>query len=575
MTSSCGIHIDSRSLKVVALDGGPRKHRVVARFARDLTGAEDPMAAITAALREAAVEHRLRPESIHLALDSGQAAFRSLTLPFDDRDKIEEVIKYEIESEFPQWNIDDVIVDFLVLSTKPGSESSLLVIGVPKAPLEQELQACEKAGLDPQEAELDGTALFNAAHAQGLLAADSAQLLVHVGDSSTTVVLVDGGKLASMRAIRAGALPPLAPSAPPAPAAEGDEGEGGEGPAPVEASSPERAAETARRIRRELTRTISGTETAGPITAVYACGHELGGLGTEPVLGVPVQAWPATAGAEAGEDPDARRFAIAFGAALRGFGAAPLETNLRRENLRYAGRFERLELPLAVFSLLLCTLLAVTWIITEKRIEWRDEGNLAKDRPGDMQLWLRQSNIFLLPDPENGVVGRLKNPPPDFLAYVKEAEAGNIVERTKYQEILDIKNKLQAKVDELKRDLGQVSDIKQPQSALRATTLVMSVIDGLGAEVGRVAVRSVGANYQQGNQRKPDSVEVTLDMDFFAEDDVEASKHYNALRREILAQPWCVEMPDRPSKPFDTGKGLGVDGISVQVDLAQVPEEGA
>jgi hypothetical protein len=526
---------------------------------------------ITTALRAIVTEHRLRPENICLALDSGQAAFRNLTLPFDDRDKIEEVIKYEVESEFPQWNIDDVIVDFLVLATKPGAESNLLVLGMPKAPLELELQACEKAGLDPQEAELDGAALFNAAHAQGLLAPDSAQLLVHVGDSSTTVVLVDGGKLASMRAIRAGALPPPAPAAP---APDGEAAEASERPAPVE-SSPERAAETARRIRRELTRTISGTETAGPISAVYACGHELPGLETEPVLGVPVQAWPAASGEAPAEDPDARRFAIAYGAALRGLGPAPLETNLRRENLRYAGRFERLELPLAVFSLLLCTLLAVTWIITEKRIEWRDEGNLAEDRPGDMQLWLRQSNIFLLPDPENGVVGRLKNPPPELLAYMKDAEAGKIADKTKYQEILQIRNDLQAKVDELKRELGQVSDIKQPQSALRAATLVMGVIDGLGADVGRVAVRSLGANYQQGNQRQPDSVEVTLDMDFFAEDDVEASKHYNALRREILAQPWCVEMPDRPSKPFDSGKGLGVDGISVQVNLENVPEEGA
>ena len=91
-------------------------------------------------------------------------------------------------------------------------------------------------------------------------------------------------------------------------------------------------------------------------------------------------------------------------------------------------------------------------------------------------------------------------------------------------------------------------------------------------DVGRVAIRSLGANYQQGNQRKPDSVEITLDMDFYAENDVEASKHYNALRREIQGEPWCVEMPDRPSKPFDSGKGIGVDGISIQVDLEKVPE---
>jgi hypothetical protein len=372
-----------------------------------------------------------------------------------------------------------------------------------------------------------------------------------------------------MRAIRAGALPPPAPA--PAAAAEGEPAQDAEPTAaPVEIGASERAVETARRIRRELSRAISGTETAAPIAAVHVCGHELPGLADEPVLGVPVLPWPALPAVPEGEDQ--RRFTIAFGSALRGLGPTPLETNLRRENLRYAGRFERLELPLAVFALLLCTLLAVTWIITEKRIEWRDEGDIAKNRPGDMQLWLQQSNVFLLPDPEHGDVGRLKDPPPELVKYMKDAEAGRDEQRTKYQEILEIKKRLQAEVDKLKRDLGQVSDIKQPQSALRASTLVMGVIASLGQDVGRVAVRSLAATYQQGNQRHPDSVEVTLDMDFFADDDVEASKHYNALRRLIQGEPWCIDMPDRPSKPFDTGKGIGVDGITIQVNLEKVPE---
>ncbi len=568
MASSCGIHVDSRSVQVVALEGGPRKYRVTARFSRDLSGADDPLTAVTEALRQALSEHRLRPESVSLALDSGQAAFRNVTLPFDDRAKIEEVIKYEVESDFPQWNIEDVIVEFLVLSTQGGTESNLLVLGVPKARLETQLQACEKAGLDAQEAELDGTALFNAAHASGLLATDSAQLLVHVGDTSTTVVLVDGGKLVSMRAIRAGALPHLPV------AAEGESGEATEKAPEAEAGTSERSADTARRIRRELARTISGAETAQPIAAVHVCGHELPGLEQEPLLGVPVLLWPAISADPGGESggADARRHVIAFGAALRGLGAVPLQTNLRRENLKYAGRFERIELPLAVFSLLLCTLLAVMWIITEKQIDWRDEGNLAKGLKGDMQLWLRQSNVFLLPDPEQGMLGRLKEPPPELAKYMKDAEAGKDEVRTKYQEIEWIRRQLVIEVEKLKRELGQVSDIKQPQSALRAATLVMSVIDGLGPDLGRFAVRSLGANYQQGNQRQPDSVEVQLDMDFFAEDDLEASKHYNALRRQILAQPWCVEMPDRPTKPFEAGKGLGVDGISIQVNLEKVAE---
>ncbi len=570
MASSCGIHVDQRSFHLVALEGSAKKHRITVRVSGELGATEEAETALSDALRKVIREHKLRPESVVLALDSGPAAFRNLTLPFDDRSKIEEVIKYEVENDFPQWNIEEVIVDFLVLSTKPGAESNLLVIGVPKPYVARQLEACEKGGLEASEAELDGTALFNAAHASGLLVSDSAQVLVHVGDASTTVVVVDGGRIASMRAIRAGSWSHSASASP----TEEEAGEGAERAS--EEPSSERAADTARRIRRELARTISGAHTTQPITAIYACGHPLPSLDQDAVFDVPVLPWPELRGSN-GEDGvvDSRQFAVAYGAALQAINAGAIESRLRREDLRYSGRFERLELPLAVLSLLLCTLLAVMWIITEKQIDWRDEGDLAKNLKGDMQLWMSTSNTYLLPDPEKGYAGRLKDPPPALAAYMKQAEEGKDTTRSKFEELQEIKRQLFIEVDKLKRELGQVGDIKQPQSALRAATLIMNVIDESKGELGRFAIRGIEANYQQGNQRQPDSVEVRLDMDFFAESDVEASRHYNSLQRAIQGQPWCLEFPDRPTKPFEGGQGLSVDGITIQVNLDSVQEEDA
>jgi len=63
---------------------------------------------------------------------------------------------------------------------------------------------------------------------------------------------------------------------------------------------------------------------------------------------------------------------------LRELGGGLLQPRLRREDLRFTGKFERLELPLAVFSLLLFTLLAVQLIVINKQILWRDEGDLAR-----------------------------------------------------------------------------------------------------------------------------------------------------------------------------------------------------
>lgn len=588
MASACGIHVDRRRWSLVVLEGGARRHKLVAHASGELPEGTEDSSALADVLKRAVKEHKVRADSVGLALDSGRAAFRTLTLPFDDRAKIEEVLKYEVENDLPQWDVEDVVVDFLVLSSKPGVESHLLVTAIPKQRLVPALAACERAGLEASEAELDGTALFNAAHAAGFLEDEAAQILVHVGDASTTVVVVDGGRLASMRSIRAGALPPrrLDDEG----GAEGEAAAAGAGEIELENEVVEegvegarRREETARRIRRELGRTLSAARTVHPVAAIYVCGHELPGLSEETLFDVPIQPLRAVpgAGGEGGGEGEAsvQALVIAYGAALRELGAGILRPRLRREDLRFTGRFERLELPLAVFALLLCTFLAVRFIVISRQIDWRDEGDLTKNSAGDMQLWLQSSNAYLLPDPESGRPGRLKSPPPDLVDYARKAELGQDAARTKYQELLFLRGRLAQEVEELKRQLGQVSDIKQPQSALKAATLVLSRMDELGERIGRFAIRRLEAQYQPGRARRPDAVAVTLDADFFGDTTVEASRHYNALQRALQEEPWVREFEERPTRPFadqGNGAGIAVEGLRVLVDVeAATPEADA
>ena len=85
-------------------------------------------------------------DNVSVAVDSGLAAFRSLRLPFTDDAKIEEVLKFEIESELPQWSIDDVIVDFLV-QQRDEKGSELLVTAVRKDDLRGVLDVCARRRL--------------------------------------------------------------------------------------------------------------------------------------------------------------------------------------------------------------------------------------------------------------------------------------------------------------------------------------------------------------------------------------------------------------------------------------------
>jgi Tfp pilus assembly PilM family ATPase len=575
MTTTCGIHIDGRRYHLVAIDGGVRKHKVRAAVSGMIGPDEDPISSIGGALRRAVKEHKLNPTEVQLAVDSGLAAFRTLTLPFDDKTKIEEVIKFEIESDLPQWDIDEVLVDFIVLSSRPGIKSNLLVTALPKDCMEMQLAACEAGGLEAGEAELSGTALFDAAYETGCLADDTAQILVHVGATSTTVVVADGGRLSSVRAIRAGANPgynqPGAHSAL-TEVQDDEEAEDQEASVPEQEDGLEverRLRQTVQRIRRELGRTVSGAQTTNDIEAIYICGQELPDLVRDELFDTPVRSLEVLTDDEM-ERPS--EFVVAYGAALHAMGAGALSPSLRREELRYTGKFERLELPLAVFSLFLFTLLTVQLIVTNQQINWRDEGPLHD--PGDMQIWMTASNSWVFPNPDKVVRTRLTLPPESIAAYAKKAQAGEDKVRTKYEEIKEISRRIKNEIFTLKKDLGQVSDIEQPQSALEATCLVMGVLRKLKetSEL-RFGIRDYKAQYRSGSGQKGDYVEIQLVMDFFSDSTGRATRDYSSVQRAIKAEDWCREYESKGTIPHDDDKGIAADRITIQVDLSKAAKE--
>jgi hypothetical protein len=575
MAKSCGIHISQRRWAVVVLDGNAKKHRLVHQRVGAIPISDDPVGATARELKEALKGVKVPAENIGLAIESGLASYRTLSLPFDDEAKIEDVIKFEVESDLPQWDIDDVIVDFLPLHTTPGVESTLLVTAVPKQRLQTRLGACERAGFEAYEAELDTTALFNAAHVAGLLKPDCAQVLVHVGDGSTSVVVVDGGKLHGMRSIHTGALPGSAPQE--AKAAEAPVGEALPAEAEPQAVLDPAEAERHRvgaalRIRRELARTLSGSPTEHPFEGIYVTGLQLPELYAEPIVDVPIRPFSGLPG----ESDGVGECAVAYGVAVRRIGGGVLKGTLRREELSYTGKFERLELPLAVFGMLLLTLLWVVLVVVNRQILWRGEGKPGTD-PGDLQLWLEASNEYMLPDPAGDWAGRLRTPPAHIVEYAKKAEQGGDAERTKMQELRNIENLLTIEIDKVKRQLGQISEVVQPQSALEAMTTVLALIDRNKEDFGRVGLRGLTADTQESRSGQDAYVVVKLDIDFFAENDVQATKNYNALQTALEAQPWCREFERKPNKTLDDNKGIYVEAMTIQVDTTKIPKlaEGA
>jgi hypothetical protein len=483
------------------------------------------------------------------------------------------VLKFEVESELPQWNIDDVIVDFLV-QRRDEQGSEVLVTALRKEDLRGVLDVCSDAGFEPQEAEIEATAMINAAMSADISHEDDAQILVHIGEASTAVVVVDGGRVQSIRAIHIGSLSHDAATQA---ETEPDEAEQGEPSAEAEPAEPEGEVDAEERerlleqvvsrIRRELGRTLSAARIENPVDAIYVCGWELPNLIGTTLQDVPIyelDVFEADAGQPAeGTAP----LVVAYGVALRQLGGGRIAGRLRREELRFTGTLERVELPLAVAGLMLVTLLGVLVIFEQKLYQHRQE---------DVELWLQSAVNFMYGDPKKGTARNLEYPWDAIKGYVEKIrEAPEQLEHTKEEQLGQLKRMIDLEVrkldEDLGNDLGSQSGLGQPQSAFEALTLVVGVIGELGPDAGRVAIRKASSRTLTGSGTGQESVEVQLDLSFFADNVVEATSHFEAFRGALDAKPWITAIAPRGTSEFENGQGIYTDGMRITCDLSLLP----
>jgi Tfp pilus assembly PilM family ATPase len=575
MARTCGIRIGPRRYELVVLDGSAKKHRIVAFQTGEFPqGGEDPLDDAAATLKAALKASDAPLDSTAIAIDTGLAAFRTLKLPDLEEGKIEQVIKFEVEGALPQWNIDDVVVDFLKLDAV-ANETNLLVTAVPKADLGREIDVCARAGCEPLEVELEATAMVNAALCADVCHVDEAQVLVHVGETSTAVVVMDGGKLRSMRAIHIGALSHEPGKPAPEPVKEGEEAKE---PAPPVEDDPEerqRLLELAlSRIRRELGRTVSGARTANPIAAIYVCGWELPELIGSTLLDVPVYELDVFEEDSGQPVEGAAPLVVAYGVALRQLGGTPLAASLRREELRYTGAFERVELPVTLAAIALLFLTALFNLFEFKQIQ---------NRNIEIDAWRRSANNFMLGDPRSGVRGNLDPVPEEIQGYLdrirresdKPGQSMNPErdpDRTRLEQMRYVNTILVREIGKLDEQLGNTGEITHPQSALEGLTVVLATLSELGESVGRACVRQVNSQYLFGRAGGNDSVVVTLDLTFFNDSALAATTHMDLFTSTLRSKEWVLDVNNPGSKELDEGEesGIYVDSYKITCDLSKL-----
>ena len=414
MGRATGIEITETAVRVVELDGTDRKHKLLGTATVPLgsgdseTGqtSEQLGAAARAALRAA----KAKREQLVLGLPARDVIIREIVIPFTEPEQIRKVIKFESESHLPSTNIDEVVVGFYKIS-ETGPRSRLLIFAVEKKTLRDHLEALGRVGVEPTQVDLSSTALYSLATLiSDLECTDeddtSANVILDVGEQSTTLVLTQGPRLRMIRSMRLGSetlirtlssdlgidtdearsvvgklLQPTEPFG-----SAGDAGDSSRDPSTALTATEiktdiiqDKESEFARRIVNELRRTLSSVQVEGQLKGIWLTGPGSTAAGLERELRdafrVHVAALDVLSTGDHKADAEAATYAgPAIGLALKAFEHDPIGLEFRQEEFAYARKLDRVRNPLLLASFLILVLLAFLSIL-----EWKNVQALDKD----------------------------------------------------------------------------------------------------------------------------------------------------------------------------------------------------
>lgn len=429
MAKGVGLDIGEYEIKVVELDGSYKKPRLtkVSIDAADSAAAGDDEASRAAEALHVLKDAGIARENVCMGFPCREVVQRTITVPFVGDDNIRKVVKFEVEGTIHSHNVDDMVVDFLTIEPQQ-TQTKVMVVAAPKAPLRARLKALEAVGIEPETVDLDATSLFRTADWLGCFAADAvpanadgvpgARLVVEIGARSSAVLVVIDGKLLDMRTLRTGteAIVDELTAAFAAPANAVREvviaalqtgqdqvlalqaeavvpAEGGEAAPPPAAPQPRTelvpvgTVKAARdrfldRLRRELTRFLAAVPFVQRVDAVWYTG---GGSQLPGVVGVLHDVFEVEPklldvlgklqhGLEEQEASTVNpRIAVAVGLAL-GMMGGPARLDFRREDLVFARRFDRIKFPLAV-----ACMLGLFLVVFDGLRRWMNYQNLRRE----------------------------------------------------------------------------------------------------------------------------------------------------------------------------------------------------
>jgi len=156
------------------------------------------------ALADMIKKHDIDYQEIHTALPGPFATAHTLTLPFENRRRIEQVLPFELENLVP-FELDTMHISFDVLGKAPEGGSQVLVCLTPKDKIAKFLKQLGQAGIDPRVVDFMPYSLYAAAK-QALPEEMGACAVVDFGHTHTDLAVINQGELVTLRSIPRGGI---------------------------------------------------------------------------------------------------------------------------------------------------------------------------------------------------------------------------------------------------------------------------------------------------------------------------------------------------------------------------------
>lgn len=342
MSRAVGLYLSKQFVRAAEVEGTAKKMRVRSFVDVPIEAAEGtpPEDALQAALERLFKEHKLPRSPVAVGLDSCEAMFRDVTVPFIRDDHLRKTLKYELETQIHSHNPDELVVDYVLLD-RTEKESRVFVSALPKALLGGRLKQLERLRVDPVVVDIDAFALVSALSHAGVLAAHPSAAAIHVDGARAKILVIEAGKLRTARSV---VLP------------AGEDG-------------PPRA-----RVAQELVRTLSQSAPKESPDVVFLTGSDAEDVDLRAAIqdrvGIPceeVDLLASVGGRATAEGASGATAAVPIGLAIRALEAESVGLDFRKDEFAYEKRFDAIKQALVSTVSFLFVMMGLLYIYFRAR----------------------------------------------------------------------------------------------------------------------------------------------------------------------------------------------------------------